>query len=282
MNGNRILSVTKFQSGKCQQEGIICLDCETAARCLFLDNAWHPVRFELCDTDAGSFCNVNEGGCSQRVGACNPAGQEGTFVCNTMGVFPDPYDCEKYHFCYQNGQNLVSINMVCENTAFSPTTGDCLLPLNEMVCNSQQWECTQAGDMNAWPGNSNIYYICIADNRNGIRVLYPALYRCSANQVFSEGLCVDRQTIPTLPDNSYQCDAPGLFVDVMNCRNYYFCDGNLSSQHLQCPVGTHFQPLTSSCVPGKCTWLCIDISTLVVWIYCFYFYFLSHGVNASE
>ncbi|XP_065081934.1 uncharacterized protein LOC135704412 [Ochlerotatus camptorhynchus] len=254
VNANRILSVTKFQSGTCSKEGIICINCKTAAQCIFVNNAWQPVPFEDCDADAGFFCNVNEGGCSQRVGACNPAGQEGNFVCNTMGVFPDPFDCEKYHFCYQNGQNLVSINMVCENTAFSPASGDCSLPLNDMVCTTPQWNCTQAGEMNAWPGNSNIYYLCIADTRNGIRVLYPELFRCSANQVFSEGRCVDRQTVPSLPgeDNSYRCDSPGLFPDVTNCRHYYFCDGNLSSQHLQCPVGSYFQPQTSSCVAGTC------------------------------
>ncbi|XP_062550974.1 uncharacterized protein LOC134215900 [Armigeres subalbatus] len=247
--GNRILSVTKFQSETCTTDGIICITCKTVARCIELNNSWQPVPVEECDADAGYFCNVNEGGCSQRIGACNPAGQEGNFVCNTMGVFPDPFECEKYHFCYQNGQNLVSINMACENTAFSPTTGDCSLPLNDTTCTIPQWNCSQAGEMNAWPGNNNIYYLCMADNRNGIRVLYPELYRCSANRVFNGTRCVDRQTVPS---QTYRCDSPGLYEDVTDCRYYYFCDANLVAQHIQCPSGSYFDTRTSSCVLGTC------------------------------
>ncbi|XP_055629713.1 uncharacterized protein LOC129770725 [Toxorhynchites rutilus septentrionalis] len=254
VNANRILSVTKFQTDTCTQQGIICLNCKTAARCIWLNNEWRAQPFDECDADAGFYCNVNDGGCSQRVGPCNPAGQEGNFVCNTVGVFPDPFDCQTYHLCYQNAQNLISINMGCENAAFSPATGDCSLFRNDTICTTQQWSCSQAGDMHAWPGNNNIFYLCVADTRNDVRVLYPTLFRCSANQVFSEGRCVERQTVPTPPeeDNSYRCDSPGLFPDISNCLYYYFCDGELNSQHLRCPDGTHFQTQTMSCVRGAC------------------------------
>ncbi|XP_058832937.1 uncharacterized protein LOC131690884 [Topomyia yanbarensis] len=254
VSGNRILSVTKFQTGTCTEEGIICFDCKTPAQCVFVNNGWRPMPFDDCDADEGYFCNVHDGGCSQRVGPCNPAGQDGNFVCNTVGVFPDPFDCQIYHMCYQNGQNLVAINMGCDNTAFSPATGDCSLPRNDSICATLQWNCTQAGEMNAWPGNNNIYYLCVAGVSNGIRVYYPELFRCNANQVFSGGRCVDRQTVPSLPedDDSYICDSPGLFPDSNNCRFYYSCDGNLNSQHLECPAGTFFKPETVECVTGTC------------------------------
>ncbi|XP_055537969.1 uncharacterized protein LOC129725786 [Wyeomyia smithii] len=252
IDGQRILSVTKFQTSTCTGDGIICMTCDIASKCLYLNGEWRPQPFEKCNDENGFYCNVHEGGCSRNVGPCNPAGQEGNFVCNTQGVFPDPFDCQRYHLCYQNQQNLVAINMVCDSMAFSAATGDCSVQRNDTMCTSLRWSCSKAGEMNSWPENNNIYYLCIADIKNG--ALYPQLYRCSANQIFNEGRCVDRQTVLSPPgvDNSYRCESAGLFPDPINCRLYYFCDVNLKSQHLECPAGTIFQPSTVSCVIGTC------------------------------
>ncbi|XP_053686473.1 uncharacterized protein LOC128736013 [Sabethes cyaneus] len=252
VSGQHIISVTEFQTQTCTGAGFICMSCRTAAQCLFLDGEWRPQPFEECNEDEGFHCNVLERGCSQNVGSCNPAGQEGNFVCSTEGLFPDPFDCQRYHLCYRNQQNMVAINMACDSTAFSAATGDCSLPRNASICTTLQWNCSRAGEMNSWPENNNIYYLCIADSRSG--VLYPQLYRCSGNQIFNDGQCVERQAVPLPPDgdNSYRCEAAGLYPDPANCHFYFFCDNNLNSQHLQCPEGTIFQASTKSCVIGTC------------------------------
>ncbi|XP_055537968.1 uncharacterized protein LOC129725785 [Wyeomyia smithii] len=253
VSGQKIISITEFQTSTCSGEGFICMTCRTAAQCLFINGEWRPQPFEDCDEDNGFYCNVLERGCSQNVGACSP-GQEGSFVCNTEGVFPNPFDCQRYHLCRQEQQNMVSINMVCDTMAFSAATGDCSLHRNDTICTTLQWSCSRAGEMNSWPGNNNIYYLCIVDTQS--RALYPQLYRCSGDQIFNDGRCMDRQgvssTTPPDEDNSYRCESAGLFPDPIDCRFYYFCDINLNSQHLQCPAGTIFQSSTASCVVGTC------------------------------
>uniref|UniRef100_A0A182M4L3 Chitin-binding type-2 domain-containing protein n=1 Tax=Anopheles culicifacies TaxID=139723 RepID=A0A182M4L3_9DIPT len=248
--GSHVLSVTQFQTSTCadrQSPGIFCSDCNTVAVCVKIGTVWETFWVEACNTAEGMYCNEFEGGCSTTIGACNPGG-EGAFECNTPGVFPDPFNCRLYHMCFQNGNNPVAINMDCGGAAFSPATGDCSLPLNDTICMQPQFNCSIVGQMDAWPGNSNIYYICAAEMVNGNRVLRPRLYRCPANQMFQNGQCVQRDW----SNGTYECERPGLFIDPSHCRYYYSCNADLVATRLPCPDGTYFNGNTLSCVLGDC------------------------------
>ncbi|XP_052897845.1 uncharacterized protein LOC128304677 [Anopheles moucheti] len=254
--GSHVLSVTQFQTSTCadrQAPGIFCSDCNTVAVCVRIGTVWETFWVEACNPAEGLYCNEFEGGCSASVGSCNPGG-EGNFECNTPGVFPDPFNCRLYHMCFMNGNNPVAISMDCGGAAFSPATGDCSLPLNDTVCMSPQFSCTAVGQMDAWPGNNNIYYICAAETVNDNRVLRPRLYRCPSNQMFQQGQCVQRDWSNMPPGTivPYECERPGLFADPAHCQYYYSCSTELVATHLQCPDGTYFNANTVSCVLGVC------------------------------
>lgn len=112
--------------------------------------------------------------------------------------------------------------------------------------------------MAAWPLNANIYYMCMA-RTNGVRVLFPQMFRCPVGEVFANDDCVPGTGGGILPPGSgnndgsgHICQRPGLFPDPANCRSYFFCDGNMRSQRIMCPTGTYFSRGVNGCVRGTC------------------------------
>lgn len=111
-----------------------------------------------------------------------------SFKCNTGGVFPDPFDCQTYHFCYADGSGeLVKVTSVCANeSAFSAASGDCSAAVTDNLCLSPQFVC---GEMGAWPGNSNIFYVCTVVDFFDTLIANPQLFRCDAGLSFTDGIC---------------------------------------------------------------------------------------------
>lgn len=113
-----------------------------------------------------------------------------TFKCNTGGVFPDPFDCQTYHFCYADGSgSLIKVTSVCTgSSAFSPTSGDCSAVISDELCLKPQFTCG-AISMGAWPGNGNIFYVCTYIDFFDALITNPQLFRCDAGLVFEYGIC---------------------------------------------------------------------------------------------
>jgi hypothetical protein len=156
--------------------------------------------------------------------------------------------------CFPSGPVIVSVNVLCGgNSAFNPATSDCSLTTAHQICQGNQFTCDYVGQMGAWPLNANIYYMCSA-RTNGVRVLFPQLFRCPAGQVFFNDDCVPGSggNFPPGDGPSYLCSRPGVFYDPADCRSYFFCDGNLRSQRVTCPTGTYFNRMINACTRGTC------------------------------
>lgn len=90
--------------------------------------------------------------------------------------------------------------------------------------------------------------MCMARN-DGVRVLFPELFRCPVGQIFRAGDC----GVPNgIDGNLFNCQRAGLFADPYDCHYYFHCDGLLRSQHIRCPTGTYFNQLTLGCIRGTC------------------------------
>ncbi|KNC32938.1 hypothetical protein FF38_07757 [Lucilia cuprina] len=261
-----------------QSPGPICESCDLLSTCVKHSNGWVNIPVETCDTQNGFYCNARLGSCSNATGPCHPFSFEGNFPCTSHGVFPDPYDCQKYHMCYFVGPTLVSASVDCgSDKAFNPATGQCSLTITHPVCHEKQFKCENAGDAHAWPMSPNIFYICKATSNQDERVLYPTLYRCDDGEIFDGYFCradnarePNATTKPIIPATSTLppsvvvpttiapvlprvCSDVGLFADTQDCRKYYYCSaisGNL--KQMECPVGTYFNEATSSCAFGSC------------------------------
>lgn len=257
-----------------ESSGLICQGCSLLARCVRIRGDWETIPVETCSNEDGYYCNVKMGGCSNQTGPCHPINIKSNFACTSEGVFPNPYDCQRYYMCYNAIKStLVAVHVECGGKrAFSAATGDCSLTLDDDVCATKQYSCDNAGDSQAWPGNSNVFYICKADFDQGHRILYPALYRCAWGEVFNGQDCVRKAehhihpaSIPaansisssTLPlmtqsDSEFVCHYRGLYSDPNDCHSYYYCDSGLSPTRYTCPKGTHFNDRTKSCIRGDC------------------------------
>lgn len=269
MNGT-IESYKFFEATQCSErqiEGLFCQTCEILSTCLLLNNVWHTVIVKTCDAVAGEFCNVNDGGCSSAAGPCNPIGHENNFVCNTEGLFPDPYDCQMYHLCFKptSSPNFLAINMRCPgSSAFSAKTNECTARLGDEICTQQQFLCTYAGEQNPWPGNANIFYVCVASTSiAGERVLFPLLFRCPPFEQHNGDRCVyvedtttedpnETTTPSSIPPPIIFCTESGMFPDPVNCRSFFTCDYNLVLEHWTCQTGSYFDAASRSCVRGTC------------------------------
>lgn len=219
---------------------------------------------ETCNTEDGYYCNLANNGCSNRTGPCHPFVSEGNFPCTSDGVFPDPYDCQKYHMCHLVGHQPISENIECgADRAFSAATGDCSLTLSDRVCNVPQYSCKNAGDTHSWLGNLNIFYVCNARYERGERILFPTLYRCAAGEIFNGRDCVVKHhqhaggNGGSVIDDSdgmkpFTCERSGLFADSKNCQSYYYCDPLLRWKRYTCPSRTHFNNKVKSCMRGTC------------------------------
>lgn len=263
MASSRVFSITARETNMCNERetsGLICQGCDLLARCVKMDGSWQTIPVETCNTEDGFYCNLNAKGCSNATGPCHPLGFEGNFACTSEGVFPDPYDCQRYHMCYRAIHTLVSANIECGgNRAFNAATGDCSLTLDDEVCSAKQYRCQHSGDSQAWSGNRNIFFICKANFEQGQRILYPALYRCASGEIFNGQDCVAKEQetvyhspLPIVNETEFFCEKRGLYEDPDDCHSYYYCDSTLKWTRYTCPGRTHFHNRTKSCVRGEC------------------------------
>ncbi|CAD7003038.1 uncharacterized protein LOC101453369 [Ceratitis capitata] len=262
-----------------QTTGNICESCELLSTCVRNSSGWMIIPIEICDTTKGFYCNSRLGMCSNATGPCHPFAMDGNFPCTSQGIFPDPYDCQKYHMCYFAGVTLVAVTLECSgNKAFNAATGQCTATLQDAICLVRQFQCDNVGDAHPWPNSPNVFYICRALSQQDERVLYPSLYRCADGEVFNGHACqqanfpLDPITTTTAitpttrssfgSDSSSTETAPferactevGLSVDGEDCTSYYYCSAvNGIKRHRKCPSGTHFSTKYASCIFGLCT-----------------------------
>lgn len=165
--------------------------------------------------------------------------------------------------------NFIAVNMICPGTsAFSAETNECSARLGDDLCTQPQFHCTFAGEQNPWPGNANIFYVCVVETTStGERVLFPLLFRCPPFEQHDGIRCVynpgtstegttpnpdDTTTISTIPPPILICTESGMFPDPVNCRSFFTCDFNLVLEHWTCETGSFFDPVIRSCRLGTC------------------------------
>uniref|UniRef100_A0A034WC31 Chitin-binding type-2 domain-containing protein n=1 Tax=Bactrocera dorsalis TaxID=27457 RepID=A0A034WC31_BACDO len=266
-----------------QTTGNICESCELLSTCVRNSSGWMTIPIEICDTAKGFYCNSRAGMCSNSTGPCHPFAMDGNFPCTSQGIFPDPYDCQKYHMCYFAGVTLVAVTLECYgNKAFNAATGQCTATLQDSICLLPQFQCDNVGDAHPWPNSPNVFYICRALSQQDERVLYPSLYRCTDGEVFNGYGCQQGSiaseittrsptvvgtatttvtavsgsgtgSTTTVAPSTGRCLVAGLSADPEDCTKYYYCSAvNGVQRHRSCPSGTHFSTQYVSCVLGAC------------------------------
>lgn len=187
--------------------------------------------------------------------------------------------------CFMSFPNMISVNVQCRgNYSFNPISNDCSLDKNvNLFCNNEnQFPCNKTGEMNFWPSNPNIYYICssktfkevgnvtIVNNclpwwpcttenevimtSNGTKIgnqtiLFPILYRCAVNEIFRDGNCVKDDLSTKIPPNS-----TAIIPDESENEQFECTKSGLFPDSLDCHSYYHNNGLMKSrhltCPPG--------------------------------
>uniref|UniRef100_A0A6M2DYX2 Putative secreted protein n=1 Tax=Xenopsylla cheopis TaxID=163159 RepID=A0A6M2DYX2_XENCH len=205
---------------------IKCLDCETAKMCIAIGSDYLEADLETCAP--GKTCKSGKGcvDADQNDECPQPERPNAdTFICETVGIFPDLYDCKTYHFCppqvgnedfsvvYQHSHTermtieaikkqarvdrtkptRISVQHKCDDGyAYDASTAMCSIKLDDdKKCPSSPSDlCKNVGDTKPLGIGSSYFYICHRLNFGTNNVLVPRVYRCPHNEIFSKGTCI--------------------------------------------------------------------------------------------
>ncbi|XP_058827129.1 uncharacterized protein LOC131687106 [Topomyia yanbarensis] len=165
---------------------------------------------------------------------------EGAILCTGVGIYPDPNDCRKYHYC--SPTELYSWTQSCPpNYAFvyRPFTSN-VFPCRRISARSSNCvkiDCSQNSLVTAY-GRSKIFYaICYINELT--RQSEAVMMKCSDGAQLDGIKCV------------YRCRREGLFVYSVNPAKYYQCyysARKLVYRLLNCPNGKVFNESKKVCI----------------------------------
>ncbi|CAH1645753.1 unnamed protein product [Spodoptera littoralis] len=189
VNGNRMAGVPLGLSlgageldveGICTKPGMACQNCSHAVTCVPLPVGWLKVPLQECNE--GLTCNAHQGQCSpDPAPECSGAAQDFDHTCEQVGIFPDAYDCRKFHLCsppegLPDGRPADHRAALCpRHYGYNPATAQCSIQLEHSQCSEKPVpECKVIGQHGVLPLSSNHYYVCLI--KNG--VLHPQVFIC--------------------------------------------------------------------------------------------------------
>ncbi|XP_037024297.1 uncharacterized protein LOC119066119 [Bradysia coprophila] len=172
----------------------------------------------------------DNGRCVTKPGKCTKTALETEFLCTSSGVFPDPKDCRKSHFCADVGSHSV-MSLCPRGHIFDSKTKVCgrKSSNSESIC--QKISCDGAtNDFVAFTANPTFYAYCFT-SATGVHHTY--MYKCDdeINKMFDVSIKKCR----------FNCKAIGYYADPMDCSSYYICNGlKFASRRVHCPPNYYF------------------------------------------
>lgn len=175
------------------------------------------------------------------------------FTCRGPGVFPDPYNCRKFHTCVFSGSVLKDITSECaDGYAFNPYTGRCGIRLEDpRNCSSSVPICTSPGKSGPIGNYPGIFYLCVEGFIGFYPHYLPELFACPSNQYFNGSSCLD--PTPIFLDKEGKCIEKGMFHYPSSCKLTTVC-GSIGSEPIvvSCPPNMKFDQIKRECAPLTC------------------------------
>ncbi|CAO1400915.1 unnamed protein product [Diamesa serratosioi] len=228
--GNRLETICNNPRNPCDSNGLVF--CTGTGSGLAL--ACPTATPNCITTDIGDVCSTS------RDTNC-PAPVVAQFQCTSVGYFPDPNNCQVFHYCSVNKVNMLvdAETFTCrEGYVFDPTApqaGYCTLKASAK-CNTIN--CTGfTNETYVQYGNSRqIYALCLSNAS-------PLMFSCP------DGNVANLSAFPV--QCNYQCELPGRFPYSLKNSMFYNCFWNsqfrLQAELKSCPRGNQFNPRTKHC-----------------------------------
>lgn len=173
-----------------------------------------------------------DGVCSGTADAeCSPDVSVSEFVCTDNGYFPDPNDCQKFHFCVGE----TDTQYVCSNNyVYSHEKTSCIRRKVSSDC--AVIKCTYKTQFQyvVYPKDPNVYGLCIRDSPT-------IVLKCPEGEQFDT----------TTSQCRFLCKAEGLFSVPNDPRRYRECIRISANKYelveRECPVGSEFNSVKGRC-----------------------------------
>lgn len=162
----------------CHSTGYTCKNCHEVVLCVQNVTGFTAIPVETCSGDSTCF----NGTCTTKPNPnCNDKIKI-DFICQTGGLYPDIYDCKKYHYCVKDRRtNLTRFTETCScGYSYNMKTTFCDIPLQvNGTCKGiyPKAMCNTAGETGYMSENPSYYYICRHHPQN-YAMIYPFLYLC--------------------------------------------------------------------------------------------------------
>ncbi|KAL0892702.1 hypothetical protein ABMA27_014420 [Loxostege sticticalis] len=200
ITGNRMAGVPLGHSlghgeldveGICSEPGVACANCTMAVTCVPLPFGFLKVPLQSCTGD--QTCNARIGQCSdEAVPECTGPSQDYQHTCEQVGIFPDAYDCRKFHLCSPPerspfGRPADHRTALCpRHYGYNPQTAQCSIVLEKGQCSEKPVpDCTFVGQSGPLPSSPNHYYVCLLKKNQ----LYPQIFLCPHGWFFWGNFC---------------------------------------------------------------------------------------------
>ncbi|XP_058464138.1 uncharacterized protein LOC131438274 [Malaya genurostris] len=235
--------ITEAPSKCGENSGTFCTGCRSMNVCLSPDISF-PV-----ECDDSQYCNMIDNGlaiCDDWV----PVGCETTtttiappaasLTCTGVGIYPDPYDCNAYHYCMANlAESEVHRCPVGYGFHYTSEASDgfpCRKLESEMDC--LKVTCSGQSVFDEYDTAKLFYAHCHTNMKTGLQTI--AMYRCTDGASFNGYNCV------------FRCTEEGLYANTIQPNTYYQCQrmsgGTLGWRLLYCPRNAVFDNSSKKCV----------------------------------
>nr|XP_026488133.1 uncharacterized protein LOC113394893 isoform X1 [Vanessa tameamea] len=200
MSGNRMAAVPLGRSlgegeldieGVCTEAGMACQNCTHAVSCIPLPVGWLKVPLQQCSN--GQTCNAHLKECSsEAVPECDIVTQKFQHICEQVGIFPDAYDCRKFHLCsppdeFADGRPADHRAALCpRHYGYDPKIAQCSIKLKHGQCDQRPVpSCKKVGQSGVLETSPHHYYVCLSRHGN----LYPQIFICPHGWYFWNNYC---------------------------------------------------------------------------------------------
>ncbi|XP_041978630.1 uncharacterized protein LOC121732742 [Aricia agestis] len=213
--------------GVCTEAGMTCLNCTHAITCIPLPVGWLKVPLQQCPE--GQSCNAHQRQCTTAaVPECDAAGWDYHHTCEQVGIFPDAFDCRKFHLCsppadLPDGAPADHRAALCpRNYGYDPKTAQCSIPLKRGQCEQKPVPtCKKVGDFGVLPSSPHYYFVCLS--KKG--VISPQVFLCPHGWYFWDSFCrpepeTEATVVVDTVQSTTESSRPNVFFSTEKTTTY--------------------------------------------------------------
>lgn len=209
-----------------------CLSCTSAPVCINSFEGSVLFGSYICGDQDPKTPHCNKGVCTaERDETCTSEQPTSSFVCTSNGYFPDPDDCQKFHFCVKSKATDFSCS---DNYVYSHQRNSCVRKILSSDCAVIKCKYSVPLEYVAYPKDSSVYGLCLRG--------YPTVvFKCDEGEQFDtkKSNCI------------FVCKKEGLFPVPGSNTKYRECFSTginkFQLYERECPAGSIFNSDIGKC-----------------------------------